>query len=216
MSPSSTHTVLANTDPSLGYTRVNYTFTGWNTQSDGSGTSFAPGDTITMKDDVMLYAQWKINTFTVTFKSNGGTSVSSQTVDSGGLISKPTDPKRSGYTFQGWFTDDGTFLDAWIFSNDSVTADLTLYAKWTAQSDANGNGNGDGNGDGNGNGSGNGDTTGNKSEGGTTLAQAGVDDLLPLAFTTFVIAGILSAGMLLLRRKSEEGRSIRGRVTYSF
>ena len=44
-----------------GYTRDDYTFTGWNTKADGSGTSYAEGDPIEMLGNVALYAQWTRN-----------------------------------------------------------------------------------------------------------------------------------------------------------
>ena len=51
-----TATVKAN-----GYTRNGYTFTGWNTKADGSGTPYKTGDWITMSGSVILYAQWTRN-----------------------------------------------------------------------------------------------------------------------------------------------------------
>ena len=44
-----------------GYTRDDYTFTGWNTEADGSGKSYAEGDPIKMLRNVVLYAQWTRN-----------------------------------------------------------------------------------------------------------------------------------------------------------
>lgn len=44
-----------------GYTRDDYTFTGWNTEADGRGDSYKTGDRITMTDNVVLYAQWTRN-----------------------------------------------------------------------------------------------------------------------------------------------------------
>ena len=41
------------------FTRENYTFNGWNTAADGSGTSYADGDNITLTADTTLYAQWR-------------------------------------------------------------------------------------------------------------------------------------------------------------
>ena len=55
----STYVGVANTIPSNSLTRTGYTFNGWNTASDGSGTSYATGSTITPTGDVTLYAQWK-------------------------------------------------------------------------------------------------------------------------------------------------------------
>lgn len=55
----STYVGVANTIPSNSLTRTGYTFNGWNTASDGSGTAYATGSTITPTGNVTLYAQWK-------------------------------------------------------------------------------------------------------------------------------------------------------------
>lgn len=55
----STYVGVANTIPSNSLTRTGYTFDGWNTASDGSGTAYATGSTITPSGNVTLYAQWK-------------------------------------------------------------------------------------------------------------------------------------------------------------
>ena len=59
------------------FTRTGYTFTGWNTKADGSGTSYANQANVlnmtSINDDtVTLYAQWTANTYTVLYNSNGG------------------------------------------------------------------------------------------------------------------------------------------------
>lgn len=56
---------------SNGFTRTNYTFLGWNTEADGSGTSYAPGDTYSANAGLTLYAQWKKNNIPVFTNSNG-------------------------------------------------------------------------------------------------------------------------------------------------
>ncbi|MBQ6540178.1 MAG: InlB B-repeat-containing protein [Oscillospiraceae bacterium] len=65
----------------------------------------------------------------VTFNTNGGSEVSSQNVENGKKASKPADPTKEGYTFDGWYRDE-KLTEAYDFST-SVTADITLYAKWT-------------------------------------------------------------------------------------
>lgn len=55
----STYVGVANTIPSNSLTRTGYTFNGWNTASDGSGTTYATNSTITPSGDVTLYAQWQ-------------------------------------------------------------------------------------------------------------------------------------------------------------
>jgi len=69
-------------------------------------------------------------TYTVTFNSQGGSAVNPQTVKQGGKVSEPTDPTKADYIFSGWHKESGC-TNAWNFATDTVTTDLTLYAKWT-------------------------------------------------------------------------------------
>jgi uncharacterized repeat protein (TIGR02543 family) len=108
-----------------------YAFAGWNTQADGSGAVQTEGSTFTMgASNVTLYAQWTINTYTVTFDSQGGSAVDPQTVEHGGLATEPTAPRWTGHTFGGWYKESGC-INSWNFDTDTVTANVTLYAKWT-------------------------------------------------------------------------------------
>lgn len=66
--------------------------------------------------------------YTVNFKSNGGSSVSKQYVQYNKAIKKPSNPKRSKYTFAGWYTDS-KLTKAWDF-NTKIKSGKTLYAKW--------------------------------------------------------------------------------------
>lgn len=68
---------------------------------------------------------------TVTFNTNGGSTVSNQYVLSGEKLTKPADPTKSGYTFSGWYKESA-LTNLWNFDNDTVTGNTTLYAKWTA------------------------------------------------------------------------------------
>ena len=122
------------------FTRTGYTFNGWNTQANGSGTSYAdkaPVSNLTAENNatVTLYAQWKINTFTVTFNKNGGTgTMASQTFTYNVAQNLTTNSfSRKGYTFAGWNTQANGNGTVYI-DQQSVTltaAGLTLYAQWT-------------------------------------------------------------------------------------
>jgi uncharacterized repeat protein (TIGR02543 family) len=71
--------------------------------------------------------------YTVTFDLNytGATnSPDNQKIDEVGKVTIPTPPTRTGYTFGGWFTDAAGTGAAWDFDKDTVTEDITLYAKW--------------------------------------------------------------------------------------
>ncbi|MCC8066521.1 MAG: InlB B-repeat-containing protein, partial [Clostridiales bacterium] len=69
-----------------------------------------------------------ITEYTVTFNSNGGSEVESQTVKEGETAKEPTEPTLDGYTFAGWYSD-AELTTAYDFST-SVSSDVTLYAKW--------------------------------------------------------------------------------------
>lgn len=109
------------------FTRTGYTFTGWNTKADGTGTAYHAGATIAYPAEgktLTLYAQWKVSSHTVTFDSNGGSAVASQTVDDKAKAKEPTST-RSGWTLDGWYLD-GVKYDF----NTPVTRDITLKAGW--------------------------------------------------------------------------------------
>ena len=72
---------------------------------------------------------------TVKFDTNGGSEVSAQIVPLGGLVTRPTDPVRAGYTFAGWYRDvDCTSL--WDFNSSRVEQNLYLFAKWVKDGSA--------------------------------------------------------------------------------
>ena len=73
-------------------TRKGYTFKGW----DKEIPKTMPAENITVK------AQWKINQYTITFDTNGGSEIDSITQDYGTKITAPDNPTRKGYTFKGW------------------------------------------------------------------------------------------------------------------
>lgn len=121
------------TIPNVGFSRTGYTFTGWNTSPDGTGTAYRPNATIQFAaQNITLYAQWKVRSYSVNFDSNGGSAVASQSVKYGSKASRPTDPTRAGHTFQGWYTarSGGSKYDF----GTAVTGDVTLYAHWSVNS----------------------------------------------------------------------------------
>jgi len=103
-----------------------YKFLGWY-----SGDEKFDFETIITKD-ITLTAKWeKVQTedtrtkYTVTFDSKEGSKVPAQSVVENGTAKKPTDPKRTGYTFKGWYLGE----TAYNFST-KVTKNITLTAKW--------------------------------------------------------------------------------------
>jgi uncharacterized repeat protein (TIGR02543 family) len=123
-----TVTLLGNTG---NLEKTGYLFGNWNTLADGSGTTYAKGQTFSMGSaNVNLYAKWIINNFTVSFNSQGGSAVNPQTINYGNKVTKPTDPLKLGATFAGWFKESDC-TTPWLFESDIVTGETTLYAKWT-------------------------------------------------------------------------------------
>jgi len=103
-------------------TRAGYSFTGWNFDYDQ------------ITQNMTVTAQYRISTYTVVFNTSGGSNVPAQTINYEGSAKKPENPSREGYEFEGWYTDSG-FNKAYDFS-DKVTADITLYAKFTKTTNA--------------------------------------------------------------------------------
>lgn len=115
-------------------------------------------------------ALFKLNAgMKISFNTGEGSKVDFQTTAANGSVTKPADPTREGYTFAGWYTDEAC-TKAYKF-DAAVTADMTLYAKWTKKvTDNNGGSGGNGGSNGNGGNSGNG-TNGQQSGGAVAPGQ---------------------------------------------
>ncbi|MDR4073289.1 MAG: InlB B-repeat-containing protein [Eubacterium sp.] len=129
-----------------GYTKTGYTFTGWNTQSDGSGTAYTEGQNVVNLtsvegERVTLYAQWRANSYTIQFDGNtadgGDTASQSMTYDTAVNLTA-NGYTKTGYTFAGWNTQpDGggtPYTDGQNVVNlTSVEGEMvTLFAQWRA------------------------------------------------------------------------------------
>ncbi|KAA8785122.1 hypothetical protein EC604_14855 [Paenibacillus amylolyticus] len=122
-------TVAANTG---NMEKEGYTFSHWNTAADGTGTDYSPNNTFNINGaDVTLYAQWGNGNSNVTFVTNGGTPILSQSVGHNHKATEPLPPIREGYKFFGWYTDI-ELMQAYDFQSP-VTSNLTLYAKWQSE-----------------------------------------------------------------------------------
>ncbi len=121
------------------YTRENYTFTGWNTMSDGSGTFYRDEANIyplteTDQAEITLYAMWKdssVTDYTITYFLNAtnvqNDNPTAYTNNSDTITLK--DPIREGYTFLGWFSDKELTQQVTEIAKGS-TGNITLYAHW--------------------------------------------------------------------------------------
>ena len=92
-------------------TRKGYTFKGW----DKEIPKTMPAENITVK------AQWKINQYTITFDTNGGSDIAPITQDYGTEITAPDNPTRKGYTFKGWDKEIPETMPA---------ENITITARW--------------------------------------------------------------------------------------
>lgn len=114
-------------DPS----REGYDFDGWFT--DSNFTNQITEIPLNTAQDITLYAKWSFllgKSLLVSFDSCGGTPIDSIEVGYLAHIMKPNDPVKDGYTFDGWYLNE----EKWLFAAYTVSYDITLTAKWKANS----------------------------------------------------------------------------------
>jgi len=134
----STITVLGNTG---NLTKTGYTFNGWNTATDGSGTAYATGSTHTITANITLYPQWMVlPTYTVTYNGNGNTAGTvptdaSSPYTSGSAVTVKANTgtlSKTGYSFNGWNTAANASGTTYaVNATFTIAANTTLYAVWT-------------------------------------------------------------------------------------
>ncbi len=100
--------ITAPADP----TKTGYTFAGWTPAIPAT----MPAENMTIK------AKWTVNQYTLTFDTNGGSTIAPITQDYGTAITTPADPTKTGYTFAGWTPAIPTTMPA---------ENMTIKAKWT-------------------------------------------------------------------------------------
>ena len=120
------------------FTRTGYTFAGWNTKADGTGTSYTDklsvnNLTATNGATLTLYAQWEAKTITITWNLNDGSgnTTTSQYTYNGAVMELPT-PTRDGYNFEGWWTAQtgGTKITD-VGATNKPADNVTYYAQWS-------------------------------------------------------------------------------------
>lgn len=103
-----------------------YQFDGWYT--DVNCTDKYDFNTV-VSADLTLYAKW-LAKYTVSFDTDGGSTVETQTVVTGDKATIPTStPTKKGYNFVGWYTDN-TYTTEFDFENTIITDNTTIYAKF--------------------------------------------------------------------------------------
>lgn len=107
-------------------TNDGYSFGGWYTDVNCT-TAYDFNSPV--NTDITLYAKW-LAKYTVSFDTDGGSTVESQTVVTGNKATKPTStPTKKGYNFVGWYTDN-TYTTEFDFENTIITDNTTIYAKF--------------------------------------------------------------------------------------
>lgn len=107
--------------------RTGYTFDNWYEAVDFSGSPYNFSTPVVAT--LNLYAKWTINQYTLSFDSNGGSAVTAITQDYNTEVTSPSAPTKTGYSFDGWYSDSGLTT---LYSFTTMPAqNLTLYAKWT-------------------------------------------------------------------------------------
>ena len=121
------------TKPAKDPTKDYYDFDGWYSDSAKTKT-FDFNTAITAA--TTIYAKWKLKAglCIVTFNSNGGSEVDTAYPQSGTKVTKPANPTKENYRFDGWYSDSA-LTTAFDF-NTTVSQTITLYAKWIAQGTA--------------------------------------------------------------------------------
>ena len=120
------------------FVRNGYTFTGWNTQSNGSGTTYKDKATVknlseTNGDIITLYAKWQKNTYTISYTLNGG-SISGQKTSydvTTEAFTLPT-PTKTGYTFTGWTGTGLSGATKSVTVTKRSTGNRSYTANWSA------------------------------------------------------------------------------------
>ena len=125
-----------------GFTRTGYTFDGWNTAADGTGTPYKDGQqvrnlTTEPNGIVTLYAQWTVNTYTVTLNLNNGKfvegyqGITSYTYGTTTLLPDAQQMTRSGYRFEGWYADEKFQDGPYTQISAADLGNKTFYARWS-------------------------------------------------------------------------------------
>ncbi|MBO4320036.1 MAG: InlB B-repeat-containing protein [Treponema sp.] len=119
-------------------TREGYALKGWATTDTATNPTYKNQSgykTITMTSNTTLYAVWQANRYSVTYNANGGrfqtnmtTMTLSETYDSNYSLAPA--PSRTGYTFDGWYTDTNYTTEVTTSTKVQITNTQTLYAKW--------------------------------------------------------------------------------------
>ena len=117
--------------------KTGYTFIGWKTEASGSGSAFTATTVVT--GDITVYAQWSINSYTITYSNNTGIGIAPQDNNrynygsNANILFTPT-PTKNGYVFTGWSKNSNAIIAEYTLSGvksiTNISSNITLYAVW--------------------------------------------------------------------------------------
>ena len=113
--------------------RTGFTFAGWYDNEDFEGDPITQIELTTPANIKSwdVYAKW---TYTITYEKNDGSTATIQTKTAGVALTAPEEPTKTGYSFDGWFTNSSLAAAyEYTFGSAPTTGNFTLYAKWTLE-----------------------------------------------------------------------------------
>ena len=111
-------------EPKIELSKEGHEFGGWYFDSSCEEKVEFPYD---VESNIIIYAKWTLNKYTVSFEVNEGSAIASIVVEHGKSISLPENPTREGYEFVGWYLDSSFNTP---YANQAITSNTTLFAKW--------------------------------------------------------------------------------------
>ena len=112
--------------------REGYTFKGWNTEENGTGTTITNETIVNTKSNQTIHAKWEIKNYTLTYDSNGGSECNSQKLTHNEKIGTLCTTTKDGYIFEGWYTDINNGEK--VTKETTISQNTTIYAHWKEDS----------------------------------------------------------------------------------